>query len=90
MIPSYLLRKRHNIISFHRVREAVVANIVKLYHLPSEENPADIMTKHRSSDTWFRLMKPFLFWPSDDIESYLNEKTVNTEGSETYKVSIDG
>jgi hypothetical protein len=45
-IPHAKLHKCHNVLSFHRVREAVEAKFMAIYHLNGEYNPADIMTKH--------------------------------------------
>ena len=62
MVPSYRLKKRHNILAYHRVREAVAAKIVRLIHLAGSENPSDVLTKHRSSKEWYHLMRTFLAW----------------------------
>ena len=68
-IPSSTLKKRHNAIAFHRVREAVAANIVIFLKIDGKENPADILTKHRSSREWFPLMKPLIFWDQSRSDS---------------------
>jgi hypothetical protein len=47
-MPHAKLHKRHNMLSFHRVREAVVAKIIGFYHMPGDQNPADILSKHWS------------------------------------------
>ena len=44
-IPSSFLKKKHNAISYHCVREAVASGVVNLFHVPSNENLADAMTK---------------------------------------------
>ena len=44
-LPSSTLKKKHNAIAYHRVREAVVAGIVKVNHISGTENIADILTK---------------------------------------------
>ena len=72
-IPSSSLKKRHNAISYHRVREAVAMGIVRFHYVPSKENPADILTKYRSSRHWFPLMKPLIFWDNDDQEDNKNK-----------------
>jgi hypothetical protein len=77
MIPSFRLKKRHNILSFHRVREAISADIVRCYHIDGKQNPADILTKHRSSREWYELMKPLIFWTWRD-----DETTSHTVGSD--------
>jgi hypothetical protein len=44
-IPSSTLQKKHNAICYHYVQEAVAANIMRIAHIPSEENLADMFTK---------------------------------------------
>lgn len=79
MIPSYRLNKRHNVLVFHRAREAVACGIVRMYHIDGKENPADILTKHRSSREWYVLMRPLLCWAwRDEKETHQNQRS---EGS---------
>ena len=40
------LHKRHNMLSFHRVREAIAIKFVDFSYLPGPQNPADILSKH--------------------------------------------
>ena len=61
-IPHAKLHKRHNALSFHRVREAIVAKIIKFFHLPGETNPADILSKHWDYASVWSQLKPLLFW----------------------------
>ena len=44
-IPSSQLKKKHNTIAYHQVREAVAAFIIRFAHIDSKENIADILTK---------------------------------------------
>ena len=62
VLPSGKLQKRAHLLNYHRVREAQAVGTVKFVHMDGKENPADIMTKARSSREWFPLMKPLLFW----------------------------
>jgi len=61
-IPHAKLHKRHNALSFHRVREAVASKFVGLYFLPGEFNPADILSKHWGYQQIWRLLQPLLFY----------------------------
>ena len=64
------LHKRHTMLSFHRVREAVASGMVIFTHIPGAINPADILSKHWSySNVWTQL-RCLLFWRGDtaDIE----------------------
>ena len=78
VLPSGKLQKRAHILNYHRVREAQTAGIVRFVHIDGKENPADILTKPRSSRDWYRLMKPLIFWRHTDLGS-----TVNVEGSDS-------
>jgi hypothetical protein len=40
------LHKRHTMLSFHRVREAIASSIVGFFYVPEDINPADILSKH--------------------------------------------
>ena len=44
-VPSSGLKKKHNSIAFHRVREAVASNTIRMAHVGTEENIADLLTK---------------------------------------------
>ena len=73
-IPSSTLKKRHNAIAFHRVREAVAAKIIIFLKIDGTENPADILTKLRSNREWFPLMKPMIFWDQSEDDVGAKEK----------------
>ena len=68
-VPGGKLAKRHNILSYHRMREAVAAGFVKCVHIDGKHNPADVATKHLSSREWYELMKPLTFWRVRDNET---------------------
>lgn len=55
------LKKKHNAIAYHRIRECVAANIVKLGHVSSEQNYADICTKALNGPKIYGLSKDLLF-----------------------------
>ena len=61
-LPGGKLLKRNHILNYHRVREAQACGICNFVHMDGDKNPSDILTKWRSSSTWYPLMKPFLFW----------------------------
>jgi hypothetical protein len=65
-IPESNLKKRHNALSYHRVREAIAAKVLEFYHIKGTENPADILTKFLPGRTWYHLMKPILHWTEDE------------------------
>ena len=59
------LHKRHTMLSFHRVREAIASGMLGFYFIPGAINPADILSKHWGySQVWDQL-KALLFWKGD-------------------------
>jgi hypothetical protein len=72
-IPHAKLHKRHNALSFHRVREAVAAKIVDIHHMPGEFNPADILSKHWSYQKTWRILRPLLFHQGDTADLYQHD-----------------
>jgi hypothetical protein len=73
VIPHAKLHKRHNALSFHRVREAVAAGIVDIYHLAGNLNPADILSKHWGYQSIWRILQPLLFYQGDTAELFEDE-----------------
>ena len=55
-LPSSCLKKKHNAIAYHRVREAVAAGIVRIGHVPSSRNLADLLTKPLPPDSYYQLL----------------------------------
>ena len=45
-IPQSVLNKRHNMLSYHRVREAIAAKILDFYWCASDQKKSDILSKH--------------------------------------------
>ena len=62
------LHKRHTILSFNRVREAIASKIVRFHHMPGEINPADILSKHWSHAQIWATLRPLLFWRGDTAD----------------------
>jgi hypothetical protein len=55
------LHKRHNALAFHKVREAIAAGFTAYYHVPSQHNLADVVSKHWGyNDVWL-LLQSILF-----------------------------
>ena len=86
-IPHSRLSKRHNALSYHRVREAIVAKIINFVHIMGENNPADILSKHCGFPQLWPHIQPLLFWlgtPGDlHGDNDENVKTENTDEKET-------
>ena len=45
-VPHSVLSKRHNLLSYHRVREAIAAKILVIHWCDSSQNKSDILSKH--------------------------------------------
>ena len=45
-IPQSILNKRHNMLSYHRVRDAIAAKILEFHWCSSSQNRSDILSKH--------------------------------------------
>ena len=63
--PHGKLSKRHVVLSYHRVREAIAAGITRFYHIAGERNPADILSKHWDMPSVWYTLKPIMFWEGD-------------------------
>ena len=68
-IPHSQLAKRWNALSYHRVREAIAAGIIRFHHVDGKENPSDVLTKPLDHATAFPLVEPLLFWKGDTAKS---------------------
>ena len=66
--PYSKLHKRHNALSFHRVREAITAKIVEFHHIPGHINPAEILSKHWGYQQVWPMLQALLFWKGDTKE----------------------
>jgi hypothetical protein len=62
-VPSSVLKKKHNAIAYHRVREAIAATarIMRFAYIKSEENVSDVLIKPLSNEKVHYLMKWWLF-----------------------------
>jgi hypothetical protein len=49
-VPSSVLKKNHNAIAYHRVREAIAARIMRFAYIKSEENVSDVLMKPLSNE----------------------------------------
>jgi hypothetical protein len=68
-IPSSPLRKKHNAVAYHRVREAIAAGIIKFAKIDSKDNLSDCLTKPLGPDDFLRLVKRVLFRTPTSSES---------------------
>ena len=64
-IPHSALSKRHQALSYHRVRSAVAAGFLKFCHIDGKQNAADIMTKFLPYPVFWPFVQPLLFWKGE-------------------------
>ena len=71
----------------HRVREAMAAKTIAYYHIRSECNPSDMLSKNWGFSTTWPLLRPLLFWEGDTIHMILSpeeNKPSSTRGVTTF------
>lgn len=68
-VPSSVLKKKHNAIAYHRVREAIAGSIVRFAHVDSVDNFSDILTKSVSKDIFYRILKRCLLRVPDVVKT---------------------
>ena len=67
-IPHAKLHKRHVLLSFHRVREAIASGMLRFMYVPGHLNPADILSKTWAYNQVWPILKSILFWEGDTAE----------------------
>ena len=60
-VPSSVLKKKHNAIAYHRLREAIAAKVLRFAYVKSEENLSDILTKPLCNDAFHFILKKTVF-----------------------------
>jgi hypothetical protein len=89
-LPQSPLKKRHQALSYHRVREAIAAGIINLFKIAGSKNPTDILSKHWGhSDVWTTL-RPILFWMGDTAKYPMSKEGVIHTKGECQKSSHTG
>ena len=59
-LPHSTLSKRHNILAFHRVREAIAAELMAFYWIQSAYNLSDMLSKHWDHPTVYPMILKLL------------------------------
>ena len=60
--PIDAYSKRHHLVSYHRVKEAIAPKYISFHWKDGKSNPADILSKHWEFATVWPMLKPILFW----------------------------
>ncbi|KAL7580543.1 hypothetical protein ACA910_003670 [Epithemia clementina (nom. ined.)] len=62
-LPHSILNKRHNVLAYHHVREAIAAKIILFYWIESKANKADMLSKHWNHASVSDIIRQlFDFW----------------------------
>jgi hypothetical protein len=64
-LPHSQLSKRHQALSYHKVREAMASGMIGFYHIAGDSNPADILSKHWGFQQVWPMLKPLLLWQGE-------------------------
>ena len=59
-LPHSTLSERHNILAFHRGREAIAAKIIDFHWIQSEYNLSDMLSKHWEHNKIFPTFQKLL------------------------------
>jgi len=63
--PTSSLKKKHNAVAFHKIREAVAAGVIRTAHIRSENNISDILTKPKGPLEYYKHLKSLLYGRND-------------------------
>ena len=80
-IPSSSMKKRHIILSFHKVRETVASGSIYYGFLKGESNVADILSKLWGYQCVWKRLQALLFWSGNTLDLIKKE----LEGLDTRK-----
>ena len=78
-IPHSSLNKRHNALSYHRVREMIAAKILGYYWIDGKNNPADIVSNHWGYPQVWHTLKSLLFYSGNTADLLEANKGENIE-----------
>jgi hypothetical protein len=81
------LHKRHNALSYHKVREAIAAGFTAYYHVASEHNLADVLSKHWGYNDVWMLLQALLFWKSGDTADIPDPRKEDKKNDQTQVTS---
>jgi len=63
-VPSSTLKKKHNSIAYHRIREAIVALIIRIGEVNGKKNLADMFTRPLPAGELTNMTRKILYFLS--------------------------
>ena len=76
-IPSSTLKKKHNSIAYHRVREAIASQTIRVGWVQTHKNLADILTKPLPGPRLHALCEKILYLYKDPKEDITEQDQAN-------------
>ena len=61
IIPSSMLKRKHNAVVYHRVKEAIASKMRSFCYLLSTVNIADVLTKLLSREIFHGLLRQYMY-----------------------------
>ena len=77
-LPSSTLKKKHNAIAYHKVRESIAAGLFGFCHIPGNSNIADILTKPLGPNIHQRHARSLLFQNPHQVTDHGEYQEVNS------------
>ena len=71
--PNARLHKRHNILLYHYVRSMIAQRFIKLTHINSKSNLADVASKHWGCNAVKDLLRPVFHHVGDTVDLYIDD-----------------
>jgi hypothetical protein len=87
--PYAKLHKRHNILSFHYVRSMIAKGFISLTHTNSQDNLADVVTKHWSYNSVRNLLKPVFYHAGDTSNLFVDDESTSGANSSSLSTPSD-
>ena len=81
-VPSSQLRKKHNAIAYHRVREAIAGGVIRFAKVDTKDNLADVLTKPLGTDGFLELISGVLFRKPRSFRAVAKQKDKDLDRKE--------
>jgi len=82
-LPSSSLKKKHNAVAYHRIRELVAIGVIRTGHIRSNCNIVDVLTKPKGPAEYYMLLTSVFYGrsykPTKDSKSSKETETENTQ-----------
>ena len=87
-LPHSTLAKKHNILAFHRVREAIAAKLIAFYWIESAYNLSDMLSKHWDHPTVYPMILKLLI-TRGNITTLIPKEATQEKEKENLKLQTE-